>query len=185
MWLHYPRSGVLPKLCLAIWYFPSEAWERETTQLVYRSSLLAPLLAGGAWGEASRLCSPPDALTSSGDTSYLPGDQAAPYTFILYNANIHETSSCSKFAKLAFQSSAIGGFWTFALFKEMKCVNNSHFCLYSTGSWCLDPLMNCSLWQFLASHPSNVFWLAEIAPMCGKVLNAFLKSKEIMSIQLG
>lgn len=45
----------------------------------------------------------PNALTSSGDTSYLPGDQAAPHIFILYNANMHKISACSKFAKLTFQ----------------------------------------------------------------------------------
>lgn len=59
MWLHYPRSRALTGLCLTISYFPSEAWERETTWLVYRSSLPAPELAGGAWGRSQQVLQSP------------------------------------------------------------------------------------------------------------------------------
>lgn len=42
--LCYPRSRALTSQCLTIYYFPSEAWERETTPL----SLTAPQSCQGS-----------------------------------------------------------------------------------------------------------------------------------------
>lgn len=115
MWLHYPRSRASTRLCLTIWYFPSEAWERETTGLVYRGSLPAPVLAGGAWGWGEQALQSPR-----------HSDKLQRHKSLVWGARQHLTlSSCTtqtskksllgpRLQNLFSKSWAIGGFWTFA-----------------------------------------------------------------------